>query len=461
MLENVSLEFGTRVEEAFLPELVEECVRALEDVSWARRVAGSKSLSELCTLGVLSPLRVTGSDSELLPRDLLVRAKRRSRNCSTAISACARLLKKPRLWKGKSTVVQETVRLISPWTPLANQENVHSMLGLDKGHEVGQCMVLSFGDTVDVIEEDGFFDDTKMEEEGAVEEASSANVEDSSTPETSEESTKNVDFEAMEREAMEATSMPSRDKAPAENLGTLSYTGFCHFLVEEALPQSVSGTLALSEEFLPYRTAALRGFRDLLMALPVTEETIRRLVYQHVENRLVAVVKTGDGLSDDKDASKTPPVLVAASMECIGACLWEQYPRDRAEELASILERCGGKGQPAWTVREAANLALSKLVACAEDSFLRKPSTLSGLIAAASWGAQDRKFWKVRVAALRLVHALVLKSGSSNQRVDSVLEALLPYKEDFQKLLRKALSDTEPRVTSMSSEVIVQMSWWP
>jgi hypothetical protein len=64
----LSHKYGSRLEEKLLPELTNECVRALQDVSWSRRVAGANALMELCSLGVLGPApRSTGSSSSISP----------------------------------------------------------------------------------------------------------------------------------------------------------------------------------------------------------------------------------------------------------------------------------------------------------------------------------------------------------------------------------------------------------
>eukprot|EP00977_Amphora_coffeiformis_P014885 scaffold4242_cov175-Amphora_coffeaeformis.AAC.9 len=451
--ENVSQDFGTRVEEALLPELVSECLRALDDVSWSRRLAGSQSLSELCQLGVLSPLRVSGTrdSSGSLQSKVVLRAKRRAQNSSAAIAASVRLLKKPRLWTGKSKVVSETARLVSAWLPSTNENDAAILLGLEGDEKASPCQVLSFTSADDILQGDRSFDNDKIQEEISIEEGQNTTE---STPAAEDEDGDGdqVDFDAMDIEI--AADAPSTiPDEPDGEFTTLSFPGFCRFLIDEGLPDSISATSSLSDEFLPYQAAALRGVRDLLNNLPDSEESTRILIFDHVENKLVAA------LTDEKMA-KTP-VLVAASMECIGACIWKSFPRERAENLAALIQDAGGTSQSAWTIREAAALALSQLVAASDESFLRKPSTVSGLISAAAWAYQDRKFFKVRVAGLRLIQAMVARAGTSTQKSDLVLEALLPYKENFQKLLRKALSDSEPKVTSLSSDVIVQMSWWP
>jgi proteasome component ECM29 len=479
--ENYSFEYGTRVEEAFLPELVKECVRALEDVSWSRRVAGSKSLAELCTLGVLSPLVPNTDRDGTIPfqKGLLPRAKRRAQHCNIAIGASVQLLKKPRLWVGKSTSVTESVRIISSWIPaMADQQDEASQLAWEG--DAGDCpwRVLTGVSTDDILIGDRFFDASKMDvDNGEVEEeqqtakestepdASKMEVDDSVVmeDEAPEESTEldaddngNADLDVMETD-MARKSSSGRPREEDGQLATLSFPGFCRFLVEEALPMTISPSLSLSDEYLPYRTAALRGVRYLLTVLPQTSVALRGLIFDLIEQRLRSVI----ALESTKD-KKVPPVLVAASMECIAACLWNDFPLTRAEQLSIQLQTTGGKGQSAWTIREAAALALSQLVLCSETGFLRKPSILSNMISVVTWTWEDRKFWRVRHAGLRLVEAMIQRAGSSsNKKVDIVLEALLPYKEDFQKILRKGLSDAEPRVTSLSSEILVQMSWWP
>ena len=48
--------YGTRLEEKLLQPLVQECVSALQDVSWSSRVAGASALQDLCSIGILSNL---------------------------------------------------------------------------------------------------------------------------------------------------------------------------------------------------------------------------------------------------------------------------------------------------------------------------------------------------------------------------------------------------------------------
>ena len=42
-----------------------------------------------------------------------------------------------------------------------------------------------------------------------------------------------------------------------------------------------------------------------------------------------------------------------------------------------------------------------------------------------------------------------------------ILEAMLPNKETMLKLARQVLSDSEAKVTALSSDILSAMSWWP
>jgi hypothetical protein len=450
---DMSQRFGTRVEEALLSELVTECVLALEDASWSRRVAASKSLSELCGQGVLCPLRtLSGVDKGVSSdNDIVLRAKRRAQHCNIAISASVRLLKKPRLWTGKSTILSETVRLVSSWVPLVSSGEI----GVAENNEALDCQVLSFSSNEDVLEGDAFYAAEKMQEAVSLEE----------DPETHEESllddaveeSKLLDFESMESEltAVQSTIVQA---GPSCASSTLSFVGFCRFLIDEAFPQTSSASSLLFEEYLPYRTACARGFRDLLRNLPESSDDVKVRIYRCVEGKLCSLLSESDAATDVKGL---PPVLVAAGMECLGACLWKSFPGETSEHLASLLQSKGGSQQPAWTVREAASLALAQLASLCEEPFLRKPSSILNMLSVASRALQDKKFWRVRLAGLKVILALVSRSGTAANKVDLALESVLPYKEEVRKLTETSLVDSEPRVVSLASKIIQEMSWWP
>ena len=85
-----------------------------------------------------------------------------------------------------------------------------------------------------------------------------------------------------------------------------------------------------------------------------------------------------------------------------------------------------------------------------------------------------------RYAGLRLLHALVTRGGNPSDHSVSLsvttttvpqnpeardrqllLEAMLPHKETMLKLARQVLSDSEAKVTALSSDILSALSWWP
>jgi proteasome component ECM29 len=99
--------FGTLLEEQLLPEVVSAIIAALQDVAWSRRVAAASAISELSSLGVLSPLRQHASDSAKASTE---RLKQRTSASKRILEQCVGLLKKQRIWTGKSKVMKAYVR---------------------------------------------------------------------------------------------------------------------------------------------------------------------------------------------------------------------------------------------------------------------------------------------------------------------------------------------------------------
>jgi hypothetical protein len=54
-----------------------------------------------------------------------------------------------------------------------------------------------------------------------------------------------------------------------------------------------------------------------------------------------------------------------------------------------------------------------------------------------------------------------MATGSDSEEKQLTLEALLPHKEEMLRLVRSSLSDTESKVTALSSEILGNMVWWP
>jgi proteasome component ECM29 len=91
--------FGSLLEENLLIQLVSECVKALNDVSWSRRVTGAVSLRELAEREILSPVLQTTKQDSLNQR--MLRSKRRAQASNVALVNLVQLLARTRLWSGK------------------------------------------------------------------------------------------------------------------------------------------------------------------------------------------------------------------------------------------------------------------------------------------------------------------------------------------------------------------------
>jgi hypothetical protein len=75
-----------------------------------------------------------------------------------------------------------------------------------------------------------------------------------------------------------------------------------------------------------------------------------------------------------------------------------------------------------------------------------------------------------RYSGLNILHCLTSRAGkgtasasngSDLQEKQLTLEALLPHKEEMVRLARASLSDSESKVTALSSQILGNMAWWP
>ena len=121
--------FSGTLEETLLPHLVHECVKALKDVSWSRRVGGANALSDLCDQGILAPApRSTQTTKVSVTTASLARSRHRAQASRTALNECLRVLVKPRLWTGKSQVLKAVVNLASKWVSGSADGDVDEMV---------------------------------------------------------------------------------------------------------------------------------------------------------------------------------------------------------------------------------------------------------------------------------------------------------------------------------------------
>ena len=450
--------FGTAIEEQLLTALVGECTSALQDVAWSRRVAGAEALAELCESGILAPMPPPTKVPRKISDHDLERASRRARSSLHAIGECMEVILRPRLWTGKNKVVSAIGKLISKWSSI---DGVKDRFHFGWNGESGQCPwnpITLDNDVNDLYLGDQRFvhvqmaiDDDDEEKEEAIDIIMNASDNQNS------EQLSNIS-EAEEDVEVE-TDLVNKLLIEGKSHRTLSFVGVCRLLLQESLPTDRKSSNELSEEYQPYRTACLNSVRDLLASLPPSQNTVRRPLFLSEEERLLSCL-------DDK--AQMEPVLIAGALSCLAACLWKDFgsSNDMSDttdpvQLCTMIGDSCGKKQPAWTVRKAGSLALASLVSVCDRSLLRNPRILSICIGQATYAFGDEKFWRVRESGLRLVGAMIRRTGSSAERDALLLEAMLPHKEDLFLLLRKGLVDTEPAVSALSSELIPLISWWP
>ena len=501
--------YGSSREEQFLPGLVKECIGALQDVSWARRIAGSKALRELCDLGVLGPMGHTLGAGRPVSKHDLERSRRRTEACYDSIRECMKVMLKPRLWTGKHNVVVTLSKLASKWTTEFAEENDDLLAKWDGDRDVWP-LSMSLVDGDSLFRHDDYFKLERMETELDVdalneedhpeskddnmiladenddqsklqEESDGAKVDftdmdnmilaDDKSKLQEESDGAKVDFTEMndEDDPVEEDDPENKvEKNPPQSQEILSFVGLCRIFVKEALPGNKVPGHDLLQEYLPYRTACLEAFRDLLRSIPSSNVGLKSLLYSKEGKRLVLCIKGNDSRSE-------LPVIVANAIDCVGQCFWDGFGSTNAmdddsidfispPDLCELLRDVSGKQQPAWTVRRSGALGLAALVAVCDPSLLRtnyNSKVVDLCIECASYACQDRKFWRVREAGLRLLGSLIRRAGPSlAQRESLLLDTLLPYKEDMLKLLRSSLTDSEPTVTALSSELLALLAWW-
>lgn len=467
-----ALGLGSTTEEIILPYLIQECIRAVEDVSWSRRVAGVESLQQLSNIGVLCPMpRTSGSPSVAAVN--LNRARRRAKAAAAALGSCINLLRKPRIWTGKAAVVTSTVQIATKWVGAEAQADRNDKVLYGWEDESSECPWKPISaDTSasydDLFLRDSWFtrftsnSDSDEVEEGDSEGIFSAGDDDSRVDGGSKEK---IDFELLETTLKpEAQPDVSRNQSHTERV--LSFVGFCRLALDLALRKSQIA----SDETLPFRNAAFRGFQDLMKGLPespIAQANIKSLIYEHESTRLLSYLKIETG-QERTDA----PVLVAGALGCLGTAFWTGIGQSGCDtinsnvfELAELLRIAGGSLQPAWTVREAATLCMAQLTLACHHDALRHHSFTSATMSSASYALKDKKFWKVRHAGVKILQTLASRAGTGLEKHSNekqlILEAILPHKEEMQRLLRLSLSDPEAQITALSTDVLRAIAWWP
>ena len=433
--------FGTLLEEKLVLFLVKECVKALKDVSWSRRVTGAAALKELATKEILSPAprRLNGGLKDAILEEAM-RAQRRAQASAAALNALVSTIADTRLWSGKERVVEAFAVIASKWSSaLANVEDPKDVLGLgaaksDSAISVVAPLVLGTSNDIDSL----FLNDRRFNqdvERELADEAEQGCPVDMEIDEDGVDETK-LDFEdnGLADETVEESGVESsaEDNLSSE-LGQLvvNYVGLCRMLLVQAFPNARSTLSVKDEEVLPYRASALKALCGLLVSIDgsANEMEQKKLAFGFIASRLMPLLTRNETEEEEKEES---PLIVSRAIDCIAASLWETYDASdettitdkfiKISELIKIFERCSVVERP-WTVKTSALMGCARLVAKADIGSMRDYATIASVVECVSLALKDRKFWKVRYAVMPLLLFVIV----SNMISYLVICALLPF----------------------------------
>eukprot|EP00536_Pseudo-nitzschia_multiseries_P015198 jgi/Psemu1/320813/estExt_fgenesh1_pm.C_8350006 len=436
---------GNTLEENLLLALTKECVKALEDRSWSRRVTGAVALASLAEKEILAPppRRVNGTYSRVEQ----ARAKKRANASRIGLSSLVQLVGRNRIWTGKHEVVRAAIQLLKVWIPLAVPEEAHGVLG-DRG-----LRPVVFGDSAS--DKDLFLGDAFFLKE----------VKESNT--VSDESD------------CEDDDIPSGETLSTTEIPPLVIPGICRLLLTQSFPSKHSLRSVATEEVLPYRSNVLKSLEELLASLPNSddESQFRQRIVSSLAPKLWNVFRHTTG---DQSSSEESPLIVARSIHCFGSSLWPGMEFAQVEKASAMdsavlsqtfLFHVDFTKQSAWTVREAAAKGAARLARCADFEILQRRRAVSTLVDIAGIALKDRRFWKVRFGGLEILQSLVFRVGDGSRAGDGlattvqekqlVLETVLPYKESIQALAKRSLNDSEAKVTALSTNILGILSTWP
>ena len=492
--------FGITLEENLLPYITKLCIDSLNDVSWSRRVVACSALVDLADKNILAPAP-RPLHTKLQDEEFLTRAKRRAKSSSEILSRLVRMIIRNRYWNGKIDVVKATVKIVCLWSSASFYDYVGewSVFGFIKSSN-DSCTLranipvcIAFESPNDLFRGDGLLERASTENVCS-DKADDMEIEDDEKNVVSKDdihitSTEHckLNFEEMENnskeENQEAGVLLSEDlyqNIKEDGNDSVTVIGFCRVLVSQAISHYRKKSSSIYEnESLLYRAACLQGASETLRSLDSSDKTImgRFSVYkqsmcENLTDDLVEIIDRSmvDPVSKEKKL-KVPPLIIARSIDCLASVFWKNIGGASEKErilISKALEifnsNCGGK-QSAWTVRESAALGSAELAKfiCAEQ--LKKVRTVEAFIDCSVQCLKDKKFWKVRLAGLKILESLcnraIQKGSVQNQEGQIILEALLPYKEQIVKLARRSLSDNESKVTAISSTICGIISWWP
>lgn len=512
---NDGSDFGVTLEEKLLPHLVKACLVALDDVSWSRRVTACQSLMDLTDMEILAPaprkLDAQKGNASPASEQSLTRARRRAQASAEVLATCTKLIGKSRLWTGKAEVVKAVAKIASKWSIVGDTSAYDttdwSIFGAEGVNAEARKWIpiqqddedwdnLFFGDgwfkSNDASSISSQLEEDKANASPSATERGDDNMADDNEEEAEEGGSGGLDFHDEEKivgpeQLLARTSDVSEDEDDVRRTTTITLTvsGLCRLLLEQGL-SSPNASARDNDVLLPYRAASLQALADIINSLhtangqtkPTSKASAHdRYLYKNIAPVLLSNIRMKD--ASDQSSKPQPPLITARCLGCLSASLYHGLGVARADPngedneedivgLSRILVDLSGGKQPAWTVREAAALAAASLAARASSDKLRKHAAITALLDCAKNTQKDRKFWRVRLAGLQVLLALVERAGSApgdtanaDDELQLILEALLPEKESIAKIARTCLSDNEAKVTAVATKICGAISWWP
>jgi hypothetical protein len=270
-----------------------------------------------------------------------------------------------------------------------------------------------------------------------------------------------------------------KDTDNAKPMASVSFHGLCRLLLEQGIPSEVISLT--NADYLSYRASALDSLSKILGSMASDEFTpYLRSAFNMLVPRILPLMR-----NQKVENQEVPPLIIAKCFTCFSNAIFHDIggTNDIEEfnlpEIANLFKINAGASQSAWTVREAAALAAAKLAERGNYVLLRRITITEDLLACTSFCLKDRKFWRVRLAGLKIVLSFclrvrsqrqigntVLGSQSKRNRTDDndsqlIFEAILPFKERFVELGKACLTDNEAQVTAAASEIMTCISLWP
>jgi proteasome component ECM29 len=452
--------FGVLLQEKLLPYIVKACVSSLQSTSWANRKAGCAVIVELNTANILAPISRSMNDDFLPSGQEIDRMRQRANASSVLLSQCVKVIARRRIWEGKGDVVNAATLIAGKWSSAVPIEAYRSIIW---------PVIQTKEKQDDLFDGDDWFKRPDMKIDDVNDDVGGDDVVIMTDAINSEENVvldMKEDYDAGNEEQVNYSENEDTN-TEAKSTKQLIMSGFCRVLLDQSLVTSNNST----DDVLPYKVAAISGLTSLLTSVAPTEgsasyhDTVdfQHFMYDLVGPRLFSFI------SDNQDS--TAPVLIARALECLAAAMYIGIGIDSAQSYADpgVLLRFFAESttkQPAWTVRQASALAASSLVACMPSAILRRTESIKLVLDCSNETLKDKKFWKVRLAGLELLHSLVSRVGNQKMSVvdaekQLIMEAILPYKELIIGVARKSLADNESQVTAAASKITQSMAWWP